>query len=92
MNLKSDFKLEVENCREELGLSNQNLSPKINIYSLSRVVEMILQHLMIKNLYTSNSENLTIDAQEAPLSHSGAYGMGAMSPSGVVAKERRAAF
>lgn len=42
MNLKSDFKLEVENCREELGLSNQNLSPKINLYSLSRVVEMLL--------------------------------------------------
>ena len=51
MNLKSDFKIQVDMCREELGLSNPSLSPKINLYSLSRIVELLLQHLMINLLY-----------------------------------------
>ena len=57
MNLKSDFKIQVDGCREELGLSNPSLSPKINLYSLSRIVELMLEHLMINNLYFRNSGN-----------------------------------
>mmetsp|Transcript_36224 Transcript_36224/g.55631 ORF Transcript_36224/g.55631 Transcript_36224/m.55631 type:complete len:133 (+) Transcript_36224:2373-2771(+) len=50
--LKSDFKVEVGRAREELGLSNPDMSKKVSLYSLSRLVEMILQYLMISSLYS----------------------------------------
>ena len=41
-NLQTDFKLEVEDCRTELGLNNKHLSNKVNLFSLFRLQEMML--------------------------------------------------
>jgi len=54
--LKSDFKVEVGRAREELGLSNPDMSKKVTLYSLSRLIEMILQYLMVNSLYEQATE------------------------------------
>ena len=44
--------IEVNKVRTELGLLDYyDMSPKIGLYSLSRVLELILQHLMISYFY-----------------------------------------
>lgn len=64
--LRSDFQLEVKRAREELGLTVKDLPPKINMYSLSRIVEKILQHLMVHQMYSSANQD--IDPLFAPSS------------------------
>ena len=56
--LRSDFQLEVKRAREELGLTVQDLPPKINMYSLSRIVEKILQHLMVHQMYSNANQDI----------------------------------
>ena len=41
-NMQTDFKLEVDECRNELGLKNKHLSNKVNLFSLFRLQEMML--------------------------------------------------
>jgi hypothetical protein len=46
---KSDAIIQFQKMQEAMGLNTANLSPKINLNSLNKVMEMILQHLMVKN-------------------------------------------
>ena len=49
--LKTDVRIQIDRAREDLGLNNPNISSKINLYSVDRVVEMILSYLMMHSLY-----------------------------------------
>ena len=46
---KSDNILTFQEMQEKIGLNSANLSPKINLNSINKIIEMILQHLMVKN-------------------------------------------
>ena len=49
--MQTDFKLEVDECRNELGLKNKHISNKVNLFSLFRLQEMMLQYLMIRDIH-----------------------------------------
>ena len=46
--LKADLRVEMDHAKRELGIGDAKMSSKCNLYVVSRLVEMILQHLMIK--------------------------------------------
>ena len=49
--------MEVKKLRVDLGI-NEDMPPKIGLYSISKVLELILQHLMINQIYSYNNSNL----------------------------------
>jgi len=54
--LRTDFKLQVDKVKEELGYSGDQLPSKLNLYSLSRVIELILQYIMTHRLVDSKQD------------------------------------
>lgn len=57
MLLKGDVKLQIEESREELGINNPNITSRVNLYSLNRVLEMMLQYLMIHSVYQNTTKD-----------------------------------
>lgn len=54
--LRTDFKLQVDKVKEELGYSGDQLPSKLNLYSLSRVIELILQYIMTHRLVDAKQD------------------------------------
>ena len=46
-NFKTDFNNSIVNQKEQLGLGHKGLSSKVNLFTLNKVMEMILQYLMV---------------------------------------------
>jgi len=49
--LKADLRVEMNRAKKELGIGDPRMSSKTNMYTISRIVEMILQHLMIRSIF-----------------------------------------
>ena len=47
----------MKKVRIDLGV-DENMPPKIGLYSISKVLELILQHLMINSIYGESNINL----------------------------------
>lgn len=57
--LRSDFQLEVAKAKQELGLGGSDFSCRVDLYSLSRVIDLILQYLLVHRF--QNSERIRSD-------------------------------
>jgi len=43
--------MEVQSAKDELGLTNRSQPPKMDLFSISKVVELMLQYVMIQRLF-----------------------------------------
>ena len=59
--LKADIQVEMNQAKKELGIGDPRMSSKTTLYSISRVVEMILEHLMIKTIYVEQQGHSDIN-------------------------------
>ena len=51
VNIKADMMISFDKMRDDFGYNNPHLTKKINMYTLNKEVEMILQYLMINRIY-----------------------------------------
>lgn len=58
MTFKSDTRLMVDKLRNELDLDHDGLSSKTTLFALSRIMELMLTHMMVENLNRDNLKNL----------------------------------
>lgn len=48
---KSDIELQVKNLKEQVGLSSPGMSSKNNLYAQNRIMEIVLQYLMVDRIH-----------------------------------------
>ena len=59
---RSDFRIEVGKACRKLGIDDE-LPPRINLRSISKVVELMLMHMMTLVQFNANYKNLDPDFQ-----------------------------
>ena len=66
--IMTDMSLAIENLKDELGFTHPDMPRKQTFYSLNRLIEMILEYLMILKLYGSiNPPAQVSNQQSAPV-------------------------
>ena len=48
--LKSDLMIRVDDFKTMLGLNKAGLSPKTTLFTLNKIIEMILQYLLTQSM------------------------------------------
>lgn len=51
LKLSSDIQLGIKSIRSELGLNNKDMPSRVSLYTLNKVMDMVLQYLMINQIY-----------------------------------------
>jgi hypothetical protein len=46
-----DMGLSIDNLKDELGITHPDMPRKQSLYTLNRLVEMLLEYLMIQKMY-----------------------------------------